>query len=250
MTLPSAFLTRPIAHRGLHDRSAGRTENSIKSFEAAIAQVYGIELDLQLSADGKAMVFHDEDLKRLTGRTGAVNQQVAADLAEIPLLHDGGGIPTLSQVLRLVDGRVPLLIEIKDQDGALGPGIGALELATASALHGYSGPVAVMSFNPHAIAKMARIAPNLQRGLVTEAFDPASWPMLDAQTCDVLREIPDYDRVGACFVSHQATDLARPRVAALKAGGAAILCWTIRSKVAETQARKFADNVTFEGYLA
>lgn len=249
--LPAAFLARPIAHRALHDLGAGRPENSRAAVRAAVAAGYGIEIDVQLSLDGVAMVFHDHDLARLTGATGALAQRTAAGLAAIGLRHGTEGIPTLVQVLAEVAGKVPLLIEVKDQDGALGPAIGALEAATAAALAGYGGPVAVMSFNPFSVAAMADLAPLVPRGLTTSAYDPDDWAPVPVAVCDRLRDIPDYDRSGAGFISHEAHDLARPRVAALKAQGARVLCWTVRSAVAEAAARAAgADNVTFEGYAA
>ncbi|ABN77656.1 glycerophosphodiester phosphodiesterase family protein [Cereibacter sphaeroides] len=248
--LPEAFLRLPIAHRALHDRAAGQPENSPGAIRAAIEAGYGIEIDLQLSADGVPMVFHDETLDRLTAETGPLSARTAAELRTVPLRDAADTIPTLAEVLALVAGRVPLLIEIKDQDGALGPAVGALEAATAAALEGYGGPVAVMSFNPHSMAGMARLRPDLPRGLVTSSYDPADWAPVPPETCARLRAIPDYERVEASFVSHEAPDLDRPRVAELKAQGAAILCWTIRSPEAEALARRVAANVTFEGYRA
>ncbi|NUB46032.1 phosphodiesterase [Fertoebacter nigrum] len=248
--LPPVFRTTPVAHRALHDRSAGRPENSRAAVLAAVEAGYAIEIDLQRSADGQAMVFHDYDLNRLTTATGPLAIRTAAELATIRLTDAQDGIPTLPQILSVIAGRVPLLIEIKDQDGAMGPDVGPLESATAQALTGYEGPVAVMSFNPHSMAAMARLAPHIPRGLTTSAFDPAAWGPLPAHVCDQLRDIPDYDRVGASFISHEWGDLARPRVAAMKSAGAAILCWTIRSPTAEATARAIADNITFEHYAA
>ena len=250
MMLPTSFLDRPITHRALHDRTAGRAENSIKSIEAAIASGYGIEIDVQLTSDGHAMVFHDNDLDRLTDETGRIRARTCSELIQIPLKDDGGTIPTLNDVLALISGRAPLVVEIKDQDGEMGPNIGRLECAVANALEGYSGDIAVMSYNPHAVAKMAELVPHIPRGIVTSAFVPTAWPEIPIDTGNTLRDIPDYDRVGACFISHQANDLHRPRVAELKAQGATILCWTIKSANQEAQARRVADNVTFEGYLA
>lgn len=248
-TLPDAFLTIPITHRALHDVTKGRAENSPAAIRAAIDAGYGIEIDLQLSADGQAMVFHDETLDRLTGESGLVNQRRAADLSRIPLTGSTDTIPTLTEVLALVAGRVPLLIEIKDQTGDMSPTDARLEEATATALAGYNGPVAVMSFNPHAVINMARLAPHIPRGITTSAYDPADWHPVSAARCAELRQIPDYDRAGACFISHEASDLARPRVAELKTKGA-VLCWTITSPEAEAKARKIAQNITFERYLA
>lgn len=248
--LPASFLRLPIAHRALHDRAAGRIENSPSAIRAAVAAGYAIEIDLQLSADGVPMVFHDEELDRLTEETGLVSACSAEELGKIRLKGSTDTIPTLAEVLDLIGGRVPLLIEIKDQTMVMGPTDGRLEAATAEALKGYGGDVALMSFNPHSVAHMARLAPHLPRGITTSAYDPDDWAPLPVEVCDRLRPIPDYDGTGSSFISHEGRDLGRARVAELKAQGAAILCWTIRSAADEALARKVADNVTFEGYPA
>ena len=249
MTLPSAFYTVPLAHRALHDRYDGRPENSRAAIRAAIEAGYGIEIDVQLSADGAAMVFHDYALERLTGQKGAVRLRSADDLSQVNLLGGDEGIPDLPEVLDLIAGQVPLVIELKDQDGGMGADIGPLEQAVAASLQDYAGPVAVMSFNPHSVAKMAELLPDVPRGIVTSAYRYEDWP-LPRKTCDRLRDIPDYESVGACFISHEVDDLARPRVAELKDRGAMICCWTVRSAAQEAEARKVADNITFEGYCA
>ena len=230
--LPAAFLTAPIAHRAYHKRSEGRPENSLPAMRAAIAAGYGIECDLQLTKDGHALVFHDEWLERLTDATGFVRDK------------------TLAEMLALVAGRVPLLIELKDPTDTMSETDGRLEAAVAQALAGYCGPVALMSFNPHCIAHLARLAPQIPRGLTTAAYDHAGWAPLDPVRCDELRGIPDYDRTLSSFISHEAADLGRARVANLKAQGAAILTWTIHSPAEEAQARKVAQNITFENYAA
>ena len=248
--LPPAFLALPIAHRALHDRAAGVIENSPAAIRKAIAAGYAIEIDIQLSADGEAMVFHDEELDRLTGETGWVKDRSAAELGQITLKDSSDRIETLAEVLRIVAGQVPLLIEIKDQTLTMSETDGRLEEACARALKDYQGDVALMSFNPHSVAHMARLCPDLPRGITTSAYDPAEWAPLDPATCAYLREIPDYEATLSSFISHEAADLARPRVGALKSEGAAILCWTIRSPQAEARARAYADNVTFESYPA
>lgn len=247
--LPPEFLRLPLAHRGLHDASRGCIENSPSAFAAAIAAGYGIELDVQRSADDVAVVFHDDDMDRLTDATGAFRDYNAATLGRTVLRGSTDTIPTLKEVLALVAGKVPLLVEIKENWNTMKDTDGLLEKAIAADLVGYSGPVAVMAFNPHCIAHMARLAPGLPRGLTTEAYDPVLNAPIPAEACDYLREIPDYDRTRSSFISHQASDLTRPRVAELKAQGAKIMCWTIRSPEAEAAARRIADNITFEGYL-
>lgn len=239
----------PLAHRAYHDVTDGRPENSRAAIKAAMAAGYGIEIDVQMSRDGAAMVFHDYALDRLTAAKGPVRLVGADALSAIPLAGGDEGIPTLPEVLDLIAGQVPLVIEIKDQDGGMGPDVGPLESAVARAVQGYSGPLAVMSFNPHSVAEMGRLLPDVPRGLVTSAYRYDDWPLPDA-TCDRLRGIPDYDAVGASFISHEVDDLSAPRVAALKAAGALICCWTVRSEAEERIARQVADNITFEGYAA
>jgi glycerophosphoryl diester phosphodiesterase len=119
----------------------------------------------------------------------------------------------------------------------------------AEDLRDYSGPVAVMSFNPHVVAAMRTHAPDLPRGLVSSAFIPSQWPQISPETCTHLRSISDFGRVGASFISHDWTDLGSPRVAELKANGTPILCWTVTTAQIEAEARRVADNITFEGYL-
>ncbi|MFD1880141.1 glycerophosphodiester phosphodiesterase family protein [Paracoccus pacificus] len=244
------FLRLPIAHRGYHDKRDGRPENTIAAIEAAVAAGYGVEFDLQPSSDGVPMVFHDYDLMRMADEQGYLADISAEELGKTILTGHDKGIPTLAEVLEIVAGRVPLLIEIKDQDGKMGPNVGPFEQTVAEVLGGYEGPFAVMSFNPYSVAAMHKAMPDATVGLVTCDFPADDWPMLDADAREHLARIGDFDRVGASFISHHHKDLHNPRVTALKADGVPILCWTIRSPEAEAEARKVADNITFEGYAA
>lgn len=244
--LPTGFLHQPFAHRALH--GAAGAENSIGAIQAAIAAGCGIEIDVQPSADGTPMVFHDYDLARLTGHAGPIAVRTTSELGTIPLNQGGGTIPTLTQVLGLVAGQVPLLIEIKDQDGLMGERVGPLEQAVAKCLAGYSGDVAVMSFNPHSVQAFGAAAPDVPRGLVTSAYSAEDWPELPADVRQRLADIPDFDAIGASFISHEVDALDMPPVHALKSRGVPVLCWTVRSAQQETKAREIADQVTFEGY--
>lgn len=251
--LSPAFLSKPIAHRGLHDAGAGRPENSLAATRAAMAQGYGIELDVQLSADGEAMVFHDATLDRMTAESGALAKRTAEDLSTIPLkggFPEAEGIPRLSDLLHMVAGQVPVLIEIKDQSGALGPTNGRLEEAVARALEQADHPetCAVMSFNPHSVAAISDAAPRIARGLTTERFEPAAWPCTPPDRLGALSAIEDYETLGCTFISHNHRHLTSPHVSRLKDLGATILTWTIRSPSEEAAARAIAQNITFEGY--
>lgn len=244
MQLPESLLQIPIAHRALHDRDNGVIENSISAVREAVRLGYGMELDLQLSADGEAIVFHDDDLDRLTESSGPVHRKTAAELNSIALRGSDDAPMTLQNIMDEIAGRVPVLLELKNQNGR---DTGALERATAQVLKTYSGPVAVMSFNPRMVARLAELLPEIPRGLTTGTFEAEGLP---EAIKDHLHAISDFDAVGACFVSHEAAELNATRVAELKRAGYPILTWTIRSQASEKEVRKIADNITFEGYLA
>ncbi|OSP54176.1 glycerophosphodiester phosphodiesterase family protein [Pseudoruegeria sp. SK021] len=253
--LDQIFLARPLAHRGYHDAAAARPENSAAAMTAAVRAGYGIELDVQLSSDGGAMVFHDADLNRMTTATGPVRDRSKDALNRITLTQSNEPIPALTDILQLVAGRTPILIELKDQtaDGGHGGPSDNLALAQAVAqdLAGYDGPAAVMSFNPDIVILLAQLLPDRARGLTTDSYRPEQRPA-DHSPADwaALRDMAGLAPSGATFISHSAADLARPRVQALRTQGMPVLCWTIRSREAEAAARRLADNITFEGYPA
>lgn len=250
MPLDKAFLSSPLAHRGFHDLGSGRVENSRSAFAAAIEAGFGIELDVQLSSDGHAVVFHDDRLDRLTSEKGDLRDRSASELSQITLTGSNDRIERLTDILKLVAGRAPLLIEIKDQSRALtNDGIGPLEASVADALAFYGGPVAVMSFNPHAVRAFRRLGKGCAIGLTTCAFRPLAWRGIDRQRLGELAAIPDFRATGASFISHDVKDLSSGRVVQLKAQGVPVLCWTVRSAREEARAREIADNVTFENYV-
>ena len=226
------LIARPFAHRGLHGE--GRIENSRAAFEAAIAAGDGIELDVQASADGEAMVFHDERLDRLAEAEGRIAERSARELEAIRLRDCSETIPTLGDILRLIAGRVPLLIEVKSP----GRRVSALSRAVERSLADYVGPVAVMSFNPAVGRWFSAHSPDRLRGLVvTEAGKPkrgllrrrlaAFWSRPDFLAYDI-RDLP----------SHFA-DRHRRR-------GLKILTWTCRSDDQRAVARDYADQIIYE----
>ena len=169
-------------------------------------------------------------------------------IASLSDLHKLSRIGGKTIVIYLATTLVALVIGLS-MVNLLTPGESVPDTLRERLAQTYQGDVAVMSFNPHSVAAMKDLAPTCPRGLVTEAFPRAKWAASKA-TLKRLREIPDYQRTDSVFISHQARDLNRPRVAELKQGGASIICWTIRSAKEERAARRVADNVTFEGYLA
>lgn len=248
--LPAAFLDAPLAHRGLHDRARGVIENSRAAVHAAVTAGYGIEIDLQLSADGEAMVFHDDDLPRLTGESGPLSANTAAELGRLKLVGADESIPTLAEILSLVGGSVPLLIEIKDQSRAMRAVDGRLERRAAALLALYNGPAALMSFNPASVAVCRDAAPEIPRGRTTCAFGQGSWADLSPTRREALARLDDLDALGCGFISHQHDDLQSEAVQRVKSSRLAVLCWTIRSPAQEAAARRIAANITFEGYRA
>ncbi len=247
--LDPAFLRLPIAHRALHDRARPdlRPENSLAACRAAVEAGYGVEIDVQISADGEAMVFHDETLDRLVpGHVGPVRARPSGELRRMTLAGGAEAIPMLAEVLETVT--TPLLIEIKRQHVEVG--VGPLEARVAELLPAARGPVAVMSFDPRAVAWFRDNTPDVPRGLTSYGYGDAEDSTLDAETRAELARMADFDALGCDFVSYGASDFPSEACAALRARGVPVLCWTIRSPEAELEARRHADNVTFEGYLA
>ncbi|MFN3613630.1 MAG: glycerophosphodiester phosphodiesterase family protein, partial [Rubrimonas sp.] len=213
--LPAVFTGPAIAHRGLHDRAAGRIENSRAAVRAAVEAGYGVEIDVQLSADGEAMVFHDDALDRLTARSGPLKALTAAELGRIALTGSAETIPTLAEILAVTSGRAALLIEIKDQGGRMdATGVGPLEARVAALLGDYAGPVAVMSFNPASVAAMRDAAPSVPRGLTACAAAGYDEQQLGTERLQALAEMRDYETVGACFCRRSP---CRPRLPAPRA---------------------------------
>ena len=152
---------RPIAHRGLHDRTAGRMENTAPAFRAAIDKGYGIECDLQPADDGTPMVFHDEKLDRLVAATGPIGAYSPAMLARFHYKGSDQKILTFAQFLDLVDGRVPLLVEVKGKKAGVDA---AFVEKIARQARGYEGPIALMSFNRKIVMALGERAPKVPRG--------------------------------------------------------------------------------------
>ena len=249
MNLLAPFINGPIAHRTLHDVKSGRPENSWEGLEAAISHGFAIEIDLQLSLDGIPMVFHDYKLNRVTNETGLISEKRAEELEKIILKGGKKCIPRFDTFMSYIDGRVPVLIELKDQDGTLGKSTSVFESAVCQTLKHYQGAVAIMSFNPFMMEECAKILPDTPRGLITEIFNQNEWTRISKSRCDELTMISDYSLAGTTFISHDHEDLNSHVVARLKKTGATILCWTVRNQNQDTLARKVADSVTFENYL-
>ena len=239
------WLKRPFAHRGLHDEAEGIVENSASAIEAAIAKGYAIEVDLQCAAHGVPVVFHDRTLDRLTAERGPVADRDAAALCAIPLRNSEDRILSLNGVLGIVDGRVPLLIEVKStwSDDH------TYERNIAATLAAYQGDVAVMSFDPDCVAAFRDVAPSLPRGLIARALRGHAL---------LVRVVgaPAFRHAASAHRRHRAAQLHRLRyqgAARARAGIARdvfhlpLLTWTVRSEADKAHAQLFADAMIFEG---
>lgn len=229
-----AFLTaRPIAHRGLHDYNRLRRENTSSAFRAAIAGNYGIELDVQLSADGVPMVFHDAELDRLTDATGLVADHSADVLRALSVGRTEDRIMTLGETLALVDGTVPVVIEMKDN----GARNADLARAVAQDVADYRGPVAVMSFEHGLLDAFRAMETGVPVGLTASGISDAALaghrPQLEA---------------GIDFVSYQVGALPNAFVADVRARGLPVITWTVRTPEQIVLTYAHADQMTFEGF--
>lgn len=225
------------AHRGLHDgMSDGPVlENAMPAFDAAIAAGVGIECDVQRSSDNKPMVFHDYVLERLTGATGAVADRTSADLQLIALRGDNGTIVELAHMLDHIEGRVPVLIEIKaDSDQ-----IGGLCLGVRRALEGYGGKAAVMSFNPAVVAWFARNAPHVLSGIVISEENDKGWTGRLKRHFMLWASRPQ-------FLAYDVRDLPSSFVTAQRQRGFPVVTWTVRDDVQHAIAAAHADAPIYE----
>lgn len=240
------WLVRPFAHRGLHDRTKGIVENTGSAFQAAIDAGYAIETDVRASGDGEILVFHDATLERLTEGSGAVAELGATALKKTRFRGTSDKMFTLGDLLELISGRVPLLIEIKSGWSGQGP----LEQRIAEYLASYQGHAAVMSFDPRSVAAFATATPDTPRGLVAGRFDdPLHWAGLTTWQRFKLRHLLSAFIARPQFIAYDIRALpALAPVAARTLFGWPLLTWTVRSKAERRTARKWADAMIFEGF--
>ncbi len=237
---------RPVAHRGLHDPAAGVIENTPSAVRAAIAGGYGIEVDLQITADGEAMVYHDDALGRLTEGSGALAALSAAACKAAPFRATTDRMLTLHELCELVAGRTTLVLELKshfDDDRRL------VERA-AAVLARYDGPVGVMSFDPFQIAALRATAPGVTRGIVAERrYRPEDWPLLSARDKWNLAYFLHAPATRPHFLAYSVRNLpAAVPLAARHLFGRPLLTWTVRTQQDRIAAARFADQMIFEGF--
>jgi glycerophosphoryl diester phosphodiesterase len=224
---------RPIAHRGYHDLNRAVWENTLSAFARAADAGFSIECDLQYSADAIPVVFHDDDLKRLCGIEGDVRQRTAAELGLLTIGGTADKVPTLRQLLDLVKGRVPLVIELKgsksDDDG--------FAMAVLDALEGYDGHVALMSFDHWLLRDLKEIGTNRPVGLTAEGARPEEFAVHEEAM-----------QLGLDFISYYYGHLPNAFISRQRELGRKVITWTVRDDEARTITAENADQMTFEGF--
>ncbi|TAJ27023.1 glycerophosphodiester phosphodiesterase family protein [Bosea sp. (in: a-proteobacteria)] len=241
------LVASPIAHRGLHGLTPGVIENSGSAARAAIEGGFGIECDVQLTADGEAVVFHDFVLDRLTAETGPVAAKTAAELGRITLKGSGDSVLTLAAFLDLIGGRVPLVVEIKSRfDGDL-----ALTRRTAEIIAARGGqPIVIKSFDPAVLTALREIAPQVPRGIVAmNAYDYGDYDGLSAERKHALANLLHFTESQPDFLSWKVTDLdsAAPYLCR-NVVGMPLMSWTVRTPEQRDTAARLADQMVFEGF--
>lgn len=241
---PNWLTARPIAHRGLHSEQNGIVENTIAAATAAIAKNYAIECDIQLTKDGEAVVFHDPTLDRLMQAQGRVDGFSVSELARLSY-KSGDKIVSLMEFLNHVDGRAPVVVDIKSHyDGDMR--IAGRAMATAA---NYSGPVCLKSFDPEVLIYLRREGASCPVGLIARAGDDEEWAHLRPERRKQITELRDYLLLQSDFLSWNHGDLPHAVPILCRGGlGLPVMTWAVRSEADGERAKLYADQIIFEGY--
>ena len=224
---------RPIAHRGYHDLNRTVWENTLSAFARAADAGFAIECDLQYAADAIPVVFHDDDLKRLCGIEGDVRARTAGELGLLPIGGTADRVLTLRQLLHLVKGRVPLVLELKGRKGD----DEGFAMAVLDAIEDYEGPVALMSFDQWLLKDLKEIGTSRPVGLTAEGARPENFAVHEAAM-----------QLGLDFISYYYGHLPNDFISQQRDLGKQIITWTVRDDEARTITALNADQMTFEGF--
>jgi glycerophosphoryl diester phosphodiesterase len=247
MRAPDWLTARPVAHRGLHDAARGIIENMPAAAEAAVAGRFSIECDIQLSADGEAMVHHDDALGRLTEGSGALLEKNAAELKAVKFNNTPERMMSLGDLCALVAGRVPLVIEVKSHfDGDR-----RLVKRMAEVLASYSGPAVGMSFDPDQVLALRETMPQRPRGIVAQRdYDDDYWMKLTPGQRRSMRHLRHAFHTRPHFVAFSVNQLPAPAPwIARNLFGLPLLTWTVRTPEQRERAARYADQMIFEGFV-
>lgn len=247
MATPLWLTAAPIAHRGLHHRASGVIENTLSAARAALENGFAIECDVQLSRDGEVFVFHDDELERLTNKSGDFKSYAAEELSSFVLKDTSDHIPTLNEFLKALAGRVPLICEIKSRfDGSTD----AVK-RVAEVIGSYEGPIALKSFDPIMVEAMAHHAPDRPRGFIGESvYDDPEWAFLNTQQKQDFASLATFDAMKLDFLSWYIKDIDQTTPQLMRNQfGLPIMTWTVRTTEQKEKAKRYADQIVFEGFL-
>ncbi len=229
--------TRPIAHRGLWDENT--QENSLSAYQKAVDNGYPIEIDLYSSLDGVLYSFHDKDLERMTSEKGLIYEKSSSELNSLMLKGTSEHIPTFTSVLELVNGKIPLLIEIKNQPDKL------IVERVLEALKDYAGEYAIQSFNPLYINKVRKLAPEITRGLLYTS-DENEFKEQSKLEKFILKKMALNFLIKPHFLSCRKEEFPLSK---RKAKGKIIIAWTVTCEEHFKKIKPLADNIIFEGFV-
>lgn len=234
----SWLVERNIAHRGLTNTQF--PENSLPAFENAVQNNVPIELDVQLISDGTLIVFHDKTLQRVTGKDGYVKNLTVADLDELRILGTDNKIPTISEALDVISGKVPVLIEIKSETGK----IGTLEKKLWEILKHYDGEYAIQSFNPFSLEWFKNNAPSVIRGQLSSSFKGQNLGFF--KRILLTRMVFNKKVSEPHFISYEAEALPNRFVKKYK--NLPLIAWTVTSQDEYLKILPYCDNIIYEGF--
>jgi glycerophosphoryl diester phosphodiesterase len=247
MSQPNWLISRPIAHRGLHNRYLGVVENTIGAALAAVEQNYAIECDVQLTKDNAVIVFHDDRLERLTNGVGLVKDKTLAELKLLNLKYSEEKIPTLKEFMDAVSSNVPIICEIKSEfDDNPEPTKRCCEVVSL-----YQGPVALKSFDPYSIRLVRDFLPNHPRGFIGESFyDDPEWDFIGSSKKKYLKSLSHLADNNIDFLSWYYKDIEEiePRLSR-EYTGLPLMTWTIRSEEDRIRVANYSDQIVFENFI-
>lgn len=246
MAALDGLFERPIAHRGLHDRAKGVVENTASSVARALEQRFSIEIDVQETAEGEAVVFHDDTLERLTEGTGPVIARTVAELRAIPFRETADRIWTLDECLDLVGDQAALAVEVKTVGDHR-----RLTQRVAKVLSARGGSLAAKSFDPRVVADLRTLAPRIPRGVVGEAFSDGDphWAHLGPLRRFAARNLLHLPATRPHFLSWSVHDLDRSAIRLARRAGLPVMTWTVRTPEDQARAALGADQMVFEGFI-
>lgn len=235
----SWLATTSFAHRGLHGPVSGHVENSVSAFDAALQKGYGFELDVLLSKDEKAIVFHDQNLLRLTGIDAELCQLSAKEITKIKLSGSNDNIPTLGDTLTSVGHKASILVEIKGAQNKYKE----IALAVLKGLKNHNGEIAVMSFYPEIISHFKSSDENVVRGLVATSINDGKMPN---EFFDLKYQINVIQKLNVDFIAYDIRALPNQVTEYCRENDIPVLTWTVRSDGDRERASKYTDNIIFE----